>query len=59
MARYDFRSPRLFVEEPLRAGAAVTPAAPQVHYLRDVLRLKPGEPVLTFNGRDGEWRARI
>ena len=55
MARYDFRSPRLFVGEPLAAGAAVPLAPPQAHYLKDVLRLKPGDRVLVFNGRDGEW----
>ncbi|NVO17168.1 MAG: 16S rRNA (uracil(1498)-N(3))-methyltransferase [Rhodoplanes sp.] len=59
MARYDFRSPRLFVEAPLAAGARVALTAPHLHYLRDVLRLKPGDPVLVFNGADGEWRAAL
>jgi 16S rRNA (uracil1498-N3)-methyltransferase len=59
MARYDFRSPRLFVDLPLAAGAAVPLAPPQTHYLKDVLRLKPGDPVLAFNGRDGEWQGRL
>src|SRR5258707_10927326 len=31
---------------------------PQRHYLADVLRLEPGDAVLLFNTRDGEWRAR-
>jgi 16S rRNA (uracil1498-N3)-methyltransferase len=59
MARYDFRSPRLFVEPPLAAGAAVPLDPPQAHYLKDVLRLKPGGRVLVFNGRDGEWHGRL
>src|SRR5712672_2220649 len=59
MARYDFRSPRLYVDEPLAAGATVTLSKPQGHYLADVLRLKPGDTVLLFNTRDGEWRARL
>jgi 16S rRNA (uracil1498-N3)-methyltransferase len=59
MPRYDFRSPRLFVDQPLSAGAAVTLAPRQAHYLKDVLRLKAGDRVLTFNGRDGEWEARL
>jgi 16S rRNA (uracil1498-N3)-methyltransferase len=59
MARYDFRSPRLYVDHPLGAGTALTLAKPQAHYLKDVLRLKPGDRVLLFNGRDGEWESRL
>lgn len=59
MARYEFRSPRLHVEAPLAAGTRVPLTAPQQHYLRDVLRLGSGDPVLVFNGRDGEWRAAV
>jgi 16S rRNA (uracil1498-N3)-methyltransferase len=59
MARYDFRSPRLFVEQPLEAGGAVPLAPPQAHYLKDVLRLRPGDGVLVFNGSDGEWLGRL
>jgi 16S rRNA (uracil1498-N3)-methyltransferase len=56
MPRYDFRSPRLWVDDPLAAGAELALSAPQANYLRNVLRLEPGHPVLVFNGRDGEWR---
>ncbi len=59
MARYDFRSPRLFVEHPLAQGAAVTLEAAQSNYLVNVLRLKPSASVLVFNGRDGEWHAEL
>jgi 16S rRNA (uracil1498-N3)-methyltransferase len=59
MARYDFRTPRLFVDQPLRDGATITLDSGQAHYLKDVLRLKAGHAVLLFNGRDGEWRAEI
>jgi 16S rRNA (uracil1498-N3)-methyltransferase len=59
MARYDFRSPRLYVDEPLATGATVPLAPPQAHYLKDVLRLTSGDPVLVFNGRDGEWQGRL
>jgi 16S rRNA (uracil1498-N3)-methyltransferase len=59
MARHDFRSPRLYLDEPLKAGGEIIPAKPQGHYLRDVLRLRAGDDVLLFNGRDGEWRARL
>jgi len=59
MPDYEFRSPRLYVEAPLEAGAAVAPEPAQAHYLTTVLRLKSGDSVLLFNGRDGEWRASI
>lgn len=59
MARSDFRSPRLFVEAPLAEGVAVTLERPQANYLVNVLRLKAGADILVFNGRDGEWRARL
>ncbi len=53
----DFRSPRLFVDTALLQGEVVELADPQAHYLTDVLRLRAGEAILAFNGRDGEWRA--
>ena len=59
MARYDFRSPRLFVDQPLLPRGAVALDRPQAHYLRDVLRLAPGDGVLVFNGRDGEWHGTL
>ncbi len=31
----------------------------QAHYLGTVLRLKSGDRVLVFNGRDGEWSAAL
>lgn len=51
--------PRLFVEAPLGAGASVELDAGRAHYVRDVLRLGAGAPVLLFNGHHGEWRASI
>jgi 16S rRNA (uracil1498-N3)-methyltransferase len=59
MPGYDFRSPRLYVDAPLGAGAAVALEPEQAHYLTHVLRLKSGAGVLAFNGRDGEWAATI
>jgi 16S rRNA (uracil1498-N3)-methyltransferase len=59
VARYDFRTPRLFVNDALAPGAEIALEKPQAHYLTNVLRLKPGDPVLAFNGKDGEWRATV
>lgn len=50
---------RLFVEAPLRTAEAVTLGADQTHYLQHVMRCKVGDEIALFNGRDGEWNARI
>ena len=59
MPRYDFRSPRLYIDTPLAAGARLALDAAQANYLKNVMRLKAGDGVLLFNGRDGEWRASL
>jgi 16S rRNA (uracil1498-N3)-methyltransferase len=50
---------RLFVTEALAESAQLAPPQDQAHYLLSVMRLKAGDELLLFNGRDGEWRARI
>ena len=63
MARSDFRTPRLFVEDDsapnLAPGLTLRLAPEQQNYLGNVLRLGAGDRVLIFNGRDGEWLATI
>jgi 16S rRNA (uracil1498-N3)-methyltransferase len=59
MARYDFRSPRLYLDAPLAPGASVALDKAQANYLINVLRLKPDDTVLVFNTRDGEWQAKL
>ncbi|MET0605700.1 MAG: 16S rRNA (uracil(1498)-N(3))-methyltransferase [Beijerinckiaceae bacterium] len=59
MARYDFRAQRLFIEDALGAGASIALDRDRSHYLAHVLRLRQGDSILLFNGRDGEWRALI
>jgi 16S rRNA (uracil1498-N3)-methyltransferase len=50
---------RLFVSEDLEAGVRFAAAPEQAHYLVNVMRLSAGDELRLFNGRDGEWRARI
>ncbi len=50
---------RLHVTADLAADALLDLAPEQSHYLAGVMRVKAGTPVLLFNGRDGEWRARV
>jgi 16S rRNA (uracil1498-N3)-methyltransferase len=59
MDRYDFRTPRLFIDAPLSQGIFFELGRAQANYLLNVLRLGNGGRVLVFNGRDGEWLAVI
>lgn len=59
MPRYDFRTPRLYLDAALKDGQEVALDRDQANYLLNVLRLKRGDEVLLFNGRDGEWRATL
>ncbi|MBI3419830.1 MAG: 16S rRNA (uracil(1498)-N(3))-methyltransferase [Proteobacteria bacterium] len=48
---------RLFIDQPLAPGTCLKLDEKQSHYLLHVMRLGPGDALLLFNGRDGEWRA--
>ncbi len=50
---------RLHVDADLATGGRVAPSPDQSHYLLGVMRLAQGADLLLFNGRDGEWRARV
>jgi 16S rRNA (uracil1498-N3)-methyltransferase len=50
---------RLFVDQPLALGQAVSLSAEQAHYLTSVMRQGVGAGVALFNGRDGEWQAEL
>lgn len=57
--RANYRLQRLFVDERLAEGLTVAVTAGQAHYLAHVLRMALGAEVLLFNGREGEWLARV
>lgn len=59
MSRYDFSAQRLFLDTALAAGLSVPLDRGQANYLVNVLRMNEGAPVLVFNGREGEWLARL
>jgi 16S rRNA (uracil1498-N3)-methyltransferase len=50
---------RLYVEAALAEGAHVEASQGHAHYLLHVMRAKAGDRVSLFNGRDGEWLARV
>jgi 16S rRNA (uracil1498-N3)-methyltransferase len=51
--------PRLYVAEHLQKNARFQADERAAHYLVNVLRRGSGDPLLLFNGRDGEYRGRI
>lgn len=59
MAKYEFKMQRLFLRHILAEGARVEADRSQANYLLNVLRLKDGDYVLVFNGKDGEWLAKV
>jgi 16S rRNA (uracil1498-N3)-methyltransferase len=59
MSRAGRNLQRLCVEGDLAPGAMLALGAAQTNYVCNVLRKKPGDAMLLFNGRDGEWRAEL
>jgi len=51
--------PRLYLDRPLRTGESVALAREACHYLHAVLRRNRGDSIIVFNGRGGEFHARI
>lgn len=50
---------RLHVHRALAPAAPIAPTLDQSRYLTQVMRLKLGDDLLVFNGRDGEWRCTV
>lgn len=59
MPRSEFRIQRLHVTADLSSESRLEPTREQANYLLNVLRMSDGDAVLVFNGRHGEWRARV
>ena len=53
------RVPRLFAGAELRTGAKLELAEQAAHHAARVLRLREGDPVILFDGRGGEYEARL
>lgn len=53
------RLSRIYTTQALHSGASVVLEDDVAHYLGKVLRLRPGEQVALFNGRDGEHLAEL
>jgi len=57
--RANYRLQRLFVPHALGPDVEFDADKSQSHYLAHVLRMSEGAELLVFNGRDGEWSARV
>ncbi len=57
--RANYKLQRLYVPHDLARNTIFEADKAQSHYLTHVLRMAEGAEVLVFNGRDGEWSARI
>lgn len=51
--------PRVYVPEPLNAATGVRIEGDKAHHLRNVLRLRPGDAAILFDGGGGEYEARV
>jgi 16S rRNA (uracil1498-N3)-methyltransferase len=57
--RANYRMQRLYVTADLALKQAFEATGEQFNYLANVLRFEDGAEVLVFNGRHGEWKARV
>ena len=53
------RAPRFYVDAALRAGGACVLPEDAVHHAVHVLRVRAGDAITLFNGRGGEYTARV
>lgn len=57
--RANYKLQRLYLTSGLAAGGTPVIEGQQAHYVLNVLRMGEGAELLVFNGRDGEWLARL
>ena len=50
---------RLYFSKELKANLLSTLSKEQSHYIKNVMRLKPGDIISLFNATNGEWDAQI
>ncbi|MEO0422453.1 MAG: 16S rRNA (uracil(1498)-N(3))-methyltransferase [Pseudomonadota bacterium] len=53
------RIPRVLVQEPIDGRDSLDLEKPIAHHVQRVLRLRPGEPLVLFDGRGGEYHATL
>lgn len=53
------RNPRIFEDQPLLADSSVELSESAANHVGRVLRMKPGEPLILFNGQGGAWQGTV
>ena len=53
------RIPRIYTDQSLRQGATIALGSAASQHVAKALRMKPGDPLVLFNGEGGEYPARI
>jgi 16S rRNA (uracil1498-N3)-methyltransferase len=56
---HEKQAPRFYIAGPLRAGGAAELSEDAAHHAVHVLRIRQDEPIVLFDGRGGEYDARI
>src|SRR5688572_30166822 len=59
MKDFPARAPRFHVDAPLRAGGTCTLPEDAAHHAIHVMRLREADDAVLFNGRGGEYAARV
>lgn len=50
---------RIFIQQDLKQNSTITLKGDEHHYIKNVLRMKIGDPLFLFNGGDQEFKAQI
>ena len=53
------RTTRLYIPQPLREGYTLVAGGQPAHHVKNVLRLRPGDPLRIFNGSGAEHEATL
>lgn len=53
------RNPRIYSEQPLQADSIIELAESAANHVGRVLRMRPAEPLVLFNGQGGAWQGRV
>lgn len=54
-----YKLPRVYTDQPIKAGQSAALSETIHHYLRNVMRMEQGDALRLFNGKDGEYTAAL